>query len=119
MSGIEEVSALSQLFSNKVVKSKYRKYQLLSLVALLTNSEIPHDDRLLIRKQLKQAEPEILEVMESYKKERSLGELQVRLRKYVSRAKGKGRVDYARRVYSQQSQGNSYHNSHHATPEKD
>ena len=49
--------------------------------------EIPIDDKLLMRKLVKQEDPSANHIFEHFKRERSYAELQVKLRKHIQQLK--------------------------------
>lgn len=96
---------------------------------VLIKIEIPSDDKLMIRRKIKEGEEEVLGLFEAHRKDKNYHELQIKLRKIVQGEKtyekrftinhgDRKKSEYNQRVYSQNSQNASFKNSVKASPEK-
>lgn len=92
--------------------------------------EIPHDDKLIVRKMIKEDDTAMVAILEEFKRHHSYAELQVKLRKSLQGVKAQKKrhltqnsdqdsVGQEQRIYSQNSQQGSFHNSRGCTPEKE
>ena len=103
---------------------------------VLVHSEIPYDDRLLLRNIIKHPSQynghgTLLAALDEYRKDRNMGELQLRLRRIVGGMRQQQRrtntlqsdkdssiMPAKNKMQSQPSQPSSYNNSRKGTPEK-